>query len=109
MLLGNAPQVMRTHEPNPFPGIVVDDDESVRESLPDLLREFGFACRAFSSAGRVLASDYVDQTNCLIPRHRDAGHDGPIPTGIEISSEERSGWYSHTLIETSPSGRDASN
>ena len=26
---------------------VVDDDESVRESLPDLLREFGFAVRAF--------------------------------------------------------------
>jgi FixJ family two-component response regulator len=29
---------------------VVDDDESVRESLPDLLREFGFAVRAFESA-----------------------------------------------------------
>jgi FixJ family two-component response regulator len=29
---------------------VVDDDESVRESLPDLLREFGFASLAFSSA-----------------------------------------------------------
>ena len=26
---------------------VVDDDESVRESLPDLLREFGFAAEAF--------------------------------------------------------------
>ena len=29
---------------------VVDDDESVRESLPDLLREFGFTAEAFSSA-----------------------------------------------------------
>ena len=28
---------------------VVDDDESVRESLPDLLREFGFAVQVFSS------------------------------------------------------------
>jgi FixJ family two-component response regulator len=45
---------------------VVDDDESVRESLPDLLREFGFAPRAFSSAEDFLASDCVDQTNCLI-------------------------------------------
>ena len=45
---------------------VVDDDESVRESLPDLLREFGFASRAFSSAEAFLASDYVDKTNCLI-------------------------------------------
>jgi FixJ family two-component response regulator len=45
---------------------VVDDDESVRESLPDLLREFGFAARAFSSAEEFLLSDCVDQTRCLI-------------------------------------------
>jgi FixJ family two-component response regulator len=45
---------------------VVDDDESVRESLPDLLREFGFAARAFSSAREFLCSDYVDETRCLI-------------------------------------------
>ena len=45
---------------------VVDDDESVRESLPDLLRELGFAARAFSSAEEFLASDCVGQTRCLI-------------------------------------------
>jgi FixJ family two-component response regulator len=45
---------------------VVDDDASVRESLPDLLREFGYAVQAFSSAEAFLASDYVDQTRCLI-------------------------------------------
>lgn len=45
---------------------VVDDDESVRESLPDLLREFGFAARAFSSGQAFLSSDSVDQTRCLI-------------------------------------------
>ena len=45
---------------------VVDDDESVRESLPDLLREFGFAVRAFSSAREFLSSDYLDETRCLI-------------------------------------------
>jgi FixJ family two-component response regulator len=45
---------------------VVDDDESVRESLPDLLREFGFAVQAFSSAEEFLASDCVGQTKCLI-------------------------------------------
>jgi FixJ family two-component response regulator len=45
---------------------VVDDDESVRESLPDLLGEFGFAARAFSSAEEFLASDCVGQTRCLI-------------------------------------------
>ncbi|PMS33876.1 response regulator [Trinickia symbiotica] len=45
---------------------VVDDDESVRESLPDLLRELGFAARAFSSAEEFLASGCVDEANCLI-------------------------------------------
>jgi len=45
---------------------VVDDDESVRESLPDLLREVGFEAIAFSSAEEFLASDCVDQTRCLI-------------------------------------------
>jgi len=45
---------------------VVDDDEMLRESLPDLLREFGFAARAFSSGQDFLSSDYVDETSCLI-------------------------------------------
>ena len=42
---------------------VVDDDESVRESLPDLLRQFGFAVHAFSSAEAFLASEFVSQTH----------------------------------------------
>ena len=45
---------------------VIDDDESLRESLPDLVREFGYSAQAFSSAEAFLASDYVDQTRCLI-------------------------------------------
>ncbi len=45
---------------------VVDDDESARESLPDLVRDFGYSAQAFSSAEAFLASDYVDQTRCLI-------------------------------------------
>lgn len=45
---------------------VVDDDESMRESLPDLIREFGFAARSFSSGEEFLSSDSVDQTSCLI-------------------------------------------
>jgi FixJ family two-component response regulator len=45
---------------------IVDDDESVRESLPDLLREFGFATHSFSSAEEFLTSDRLVQTGCLI-------------------------------------------
>jgi len=56
---------------------VVDDDESVRESLPDLLKQFGFAVRAFSSAEEFLASDCVDQTRCLLLDVAMPGTTGP--------------------------------
>ena len=45
---------------------IVDDDESVRESLPDLVRQFGFAAQAFPSAEAFLASEFVNETRCLI-------------------------------------------
>ena len=56
---------------------VVDDDESVRESLPDLLREFGHTVRAFSSAEEFLASNCVGQTGCLILDVAMPGMSGP--------------------------------
>jgi FixJ family two-component response regulator len=56
---------------------IVDDDQSVRESLPDLIREFGFSVRAFSSAEEFLASDSVAQTNCLILDIAMPGMSGP--------------------------------
>jgi FixJ family two-component response regulator len=57
--------------------LVVDDDESVRESLPDLLREFGFAAESFSSAEQFLASDCVDEARCLILDIAMPGMSGP--------------------------------
>ncbi len=56
---------------------VVDDDQSVRESLPDLLREFGFAVAVFSSAEEFLASDSIGQTQCLILDIAMPGMTGP--------------------------------
>lgn len=56
---------------------VVDDDESVRESLPDLLRQFGFAAAAFSSAEAFLASDVVSETSCLLLDVSMPGMSGP--------------------------------
>ena len=61
---------------------VVDDDESVRESLPDLLRQFGFDAQAFSSAAAFLASDVVSKTNCLI---LDVAM--PVMSGPELQEE----------------------
>jgi FixJ family two-component response regulator len=45
---------------------IVDDDESVRESLPDLLKEFGLASQTFSSAEEFLAKDGISRSKCLI-------------------------------------------
>ena len=56
---------------------VVDDDESVRESLPDLIRQFGFAAEAFSSAEAFLASDVVTETSCLLLDIAMPGMSGP--------------------------------
>jgi FixJ family two-component response regulator len=61
---------------------VVDDDEMLRESLPDLLRECGFAARAFSSGQEFLASDSVEETECLILDIAMAGM-----SGLELQKE----------------------
>jgi FixJ family two-component response regulator len=56
---------------------VVDDDESIRESLPGLIKEFGFAARAFSSAEEFLSSSSVNETSCLILDIAMPGMSGP--------------------------------
>jgi FixJ family two-component response regulator len=56
---------------------VVDDDESVRESLPDLLQVFGFAVETFASAEEFLASDRISDTRCLILDIAMPGMSGP--------------------------------
>ena len=56
---------------------IVDDDESVRESLPDLLREFGFSVQAFASAEAFLASTWLGQTKCLVLDVAMPGMTGP--------------------------------
>ena len=88
---------------------IVDDDESVRESLPDLLREFGFAARAFSSAEEFLSSDSVGQTKCLI---LDVAMPGM--TGLDLQKElnvvgKRFRSSSSPLRRTKPSGSKRSN
>jgi len=56
---------------------VVDDDESIRESLPDLLRQFGFAAKAFPSAEAFLSSEALGDTRCLILDIAMPGMSGP--------------------------------
>ena len=56
---------------------VIDDDESVRESLPDLLREFGYAVQTFASSEDFLTSGDVGGTSCLILDVAMPGMSGP--------------------------------
>src|SRR5437867_7858197 len=56
---------------------IVDDDEPVRESLPDLLEELGFNVQAFASAEEFLASSVVNDTRCLLLDVAMPGMSGP--------------------------------
>jgi FixJ family two-component response regulator len=56
---------------------VVDDNESVRESLPDLLRESGYAAEAFASAQELLDSGELVRIGCLILDIAMPGMSGP--------------------------------
>lgn len=56
---------------------VVDDDKSVRESLPDLLHEFGLAAKAFPSAEAFLKAKALARTKCLVLDVSMPGMSGP--------------------------------
>ena len=64
---------------------VVDDDESVRESLPDLLRELGFAATAFASADEFLSSEDITRTHCLLLDVCMPGMSGPELQQVLVS------------------------
>jgi len=61
---------------------VVDDDESVRESLVSLIRSAGLRVAAFSSAQEFLASARDDVTSCLVLDLRLPG-----PSGLDLQKQ----------------------
>ena len=61
---------------NPLLISVVDDDESVRESLDGLFRSFGFGVKVFPSAEAFLNAQNLSDTDCLILDVRMPGMDG---------------------------------
>lgn len=82
---------------------IVDDDESVRESLPDLLREFGLASEAFATPRDFLQSGFIDQTKCLI-----LDIEMPEMTGPELRRELiRRGHDIPTIFITAHAGSDS--
>ena len=78
---------------------VVDDDESVRESLPDLLRQFGFSARVFPSAEAFLASEVVAETKCLVLDVAMPGMSGP-----ELQRELANRHYKVPIVFITASG-----
>ena len=67
---------------------VIDDDESVRESLPDLLKEFGFDAQTFSSAEEFLDSGSSRETKCLVLDVMMPGMSGPdLQRELEIRDQ----------------------
>jgi FixJ family two-component response regulator len=80
---------------------VVDDDVSMRESLPDLMRQLGFEAQAFSSAEEFLASSQASKTHCLIV---DVGL--PRMSGLELLAElTRRGQRISTIFITAQTDR----
>ena len=55
---------------------IIDDNDSVRESLQRLMRSVGFAANVFASAEEFLDSDCLRNTDCLILDVRLPGMDG---------------------------------
>ena len=72
---------------------IVDDDESVRESLPDLLKVLGYTVNVFSSAQAFLESKSVGRTGCLILDVAMPGMTGP-----ELSAELRRRGYEIPVV-----------
>jgi len=64
---------------------VVDDDDSVRESLQALIRSVGFRVKVFPSAEEFLRSEHLLNTDCLILDVRMPGM-----SGLELQGELKS-------------------
>jgi FixJ family two-component response regulator len=68
---------------------VVDDDESLRESLEGLLKSLGHLVAVFSSAESFLSSETLAKTDCLILDVRMPGMSGPELQRELISHQEK--------------------
>jgi FixJ family two-component response regulator len=60
---------------------IVDDDESVREAIKNLVRSLGYGAVAFGSAEEFLQSNQVNDTACVISDVQMSGL-----SGVELQS-----------------------
>ena len=86
---------------NPSLISVVDDDDSVRESLDGLFRSVGFIVKVFASAEEFLNSDHLRATDCLILDVRMPGMNG-----IELHRHLIANHYEMPVIFITAHGSD---
>jgi FixJ family two-component response regulator len=80
---------------------IVDDDESVRESLRGLIRSVGLAVRVFASAEEFLTSEHLGKTDCLIlDVHM------PGMNGLELQRQLAASVYNIPIIFITAHGSD---
>jgi len=80
---------------------VVDDDESVRESLRGLIRSVGFRVEAFASAEEFSNSEQLHATDCLILDVRMPGM-----TGLELQRHLAASEHDIPIIFITAHGSD---
>jgi two-component system response regulator FixJ len=80
---------------------VVDDDQSVREALDNLISSVGFEVKLFASAEDFLDSDTPSQTDCAILDVRLPGISGP-----ELQQRLAAGGQSIPIIIITAQGDD---
>ena len=82
---------------------IVDDDESAREGLMDLVISMGFVAESFQRADEFLTSSQLHNTSCLI-----ADVQMPDMTGLELHNRlVKSGNVVPTVLITAfPNARD---
>jgi FixJ family two-component response regulator len=81
---------------------VIDDDDSVRESLRRLIRSVGFAVQVFPSAEQFLNSDQLHHTSCLLLDVRLPGMNG-----LELQQELSANRCEIPIIFITAHGDDA--
>jgi FixJ family two-component response regulator len=82
---------------------IVDDDESLRGSLENLIRSFGFRAQAFPSAEAFLGWKQANETACLILDVRMPGMNG-----LDLQSQmARGNWLVPIIFITSHADDDA--
>jgi FixJ family two-component response regulator len=82
---------------------IVEDDDSLRNSLDNLIRSFGFRAQGFPSAEAFLSSNQARDTTCLILDVR-----MPCMNGLELQRQMlASNWRIPIIFITSHADDDA--